>query len=66
VVENKTRFLRSRAKQIAKLAETIYIDQRDTETPPADMEDVTKVIRMMAFEINRLAAKVRELEKNAK
>lgn len=60
----KTRVMRSRVNQIVKNAENIYNEQRNVDTPPADMEDVTKVIRMMALEIYRLATKVKELEKN--
>lgn len=55
---------RSRVNQIVKAAENIYNDQRDIDTPPADMEEVTKVIRMMSLEIYRLATKIKELEKH--
>jgi hypothetical protein len=61
MVINKKTKARSYAKSIRKLAEEIYDEQRDVDTPPAELEDITKLLRMMAVEIERIAGEVKEL-----
>lgn len=45
------------------LAKYVYDEQRDEDTAPADMGDVTAVILMMARKIIRLENQIKALKK---
>lgn len=53
----KKKQIRVIRKDILKFAKEIYDQQRDPETPPADMEEITEIILMLAKKIKNLELK---------
>lgn len=54
-----------RKRSILALAQKIYDDQRDYDTPPAEMEDVTELLLLMAKKIGQLEAQLKNVQTKA-
>ena len=54
---------KTRRRSILTLAKEIYDDQRDYETPPAEMEDVTELLLLLAKKVVQLESQVKTLQK---
>jgi len=52
----------SRRRDIVKIAEHIYEQQLDVDTPPAEMEDVTELLLRLAKEVKKLQVQIKRLK----